>query len=133
MASSQKRKLGEEHPPPRRRHKNLFEDMTEEEKEKMKKEQDEMIAEIDAIMAAEAAIPPEVKRQNMIDSQRMEIESHLRDVRVSAQITVQKAPWSSRGSTCRYRACEEPHIPPRSYRIALKRGLSHYSGSPGKL
>lgn len=132
MAPVEKRKAGDNHPP-RRRHKNLFEGLTEEEHEKMRKDGDEAIARIDAIMAAEAAIPSEVKRQNMIDAQRIEIESHLRDIEASAHVTVQLAPSSSRGSTCRYRACEDGPISPRNYRVALKPGLSHWSGSPGKL
>lgn len=138
MASSQKRKAESHEVAPKRRHRNLFENMTEAEKEEMRKRADDTMARIDAEMAkvdaemaAEAALPAEERRQNTIKAQSSRTMAHLRGVS-SCHVTVQLAPWSPRGSTCRFETCDDTHIPPHSYRIALKPGLTSWHSSPGK-
>lgn len=132
MASSGKRKAEDHIPPPKRRFKNPWENITEEERQRIMKDGDEMIARIDAIMAAEAAIPPEVRRLNQINAQQMAIMAHMRS-NLYARVTIQKSPWSPRGSMCKFELCKDSHIGSGIYRIALKPGLASWHGSPGRL
>ncbi|TKA61499.1 hypothetical protein B0A49_10979 [Cryomyces minteri] len=134
MSSAEKRQVSGSVSVPKRRRAYPFENMSEEDLEKIRKDTEQRWArhneEWTAMEAAEAALSPEERRQNKIDAQAAPIMAHLRSTIPAPGIAVQLAPWSPRGSKCKFWQCSRGQILPHEYRIAMKPGTEHWSGSP---
>lgn len=130
----------------KRRAIKAFTDMIPEQLAEFRKESEEFLAEVEAQVEAEEALPPEEQRQRSIDFQSNALQRHLLPRYAYGRtgdpaflenflvIIIQMAPRFPRGASCKSDICGEK-IQLGDFRITLAPGMvsKNYHKSPGKM